>query len=302
MTRKLLGTLIPVVLAGTWIAVGAAAASAAPTSDCKTVVTNVVDRPDNGHGTGGTPQPGYWALDTHKRTVTVCRMPAPTATADVKAKAIVVAAEEYTAKGVDDGTFVTKAGATLSPNNGQPLVGGRKGKLYGTFEWTITAPANWQFFDASKQAGKTVTGDPKTSAVDDNPGTAEWINGWWPGADVKPVFKNNWSWLYWLCGDHPGRNLAGFKGEYWWDAASAISNDGQSKLAGDILGKQVCPTPSSVTPTVTATATVPPVEVSNNLPTTGKPIVGLVVVGVVTILLGGAAIRLARRRNTRFTA
>lgn len=306
--RRIVGVLAPVAMTGAWVVLGATPASAAP--DCKVIVTNVVNRPDNGHGTGGAPLAGYWADDTHKRTVTVCREPAPSATATAAAaKSVQVPSEIYTAKAVDDGTFVTRAGATLSPNNGVSLIGGRKGKMFGTFEFVIEAPANWQFFDASAFDGKTITGDPRSSDSDGNPTTSQWVNSWWGQAEVKVVFnEKNWSWLYWLCGERPSRdNLAGFKGEFWWDAAHPASNDGQTALAGDIRGVQVCPTPSSVSPTATATPTVTATPVGNtddgeSLPLTGAPVLGVALVGGAILLVGWAVRRYGRKRNIQFKA
>lgn len=308
MNRKWLHLVAASAMLSTGFVLVAAPASAAP--DCKTVTTNIVNRPDNGHGTGGSPQPGYWADDTHTRVITICREPAPSASPTVAARAIPVQSEMYVAKGVDNGTFVTRAGATLSPNNGVSLVGGVKGKMNGSFSWKIEAPANWNFFDPSKQAGKTITGDPRTSPTDDNPTTSEWINGWWPGAEVKPVFQDNWSWIYWLCGNQPSRtNLAGFRGEYWWDAAHPASNDGQTPLSGDIRGVQVCPTPSSASPsasvTVSPSVTTTPVgntDGGESLPLTGAPVIGLLAVGGALAIAGLVARIYGRRRKTKFQA
>lgn len=300
-----------VVFAAAMLGFMASPANAEPVQDCKTVVTSVVNRPDNGHGTGGTPQPGYWADDTHKRTITICREVHASPSASVTPK-LVVPSDNYTAKGVDDGTFVTRAGAHLSPNDGMPLAGGVKGKLYGTFEWKITAPANWQFFDASKFDGKTVTGDPKASDSDDNPSTSMWVNGFWgKGVETHIVFNEaNWSWLYWLCGSKPDlKDLAKYRGEYWWDAGSQLSNDGTTHLAGDIHGRQVCPSPSaspsaSVAPSASATAAPVPggQSGSGSLPVTGAPIPIVAGTGAVLAAVGAFLFWRTRRNRVRFAA
>lgn len=301
--RRIL-TALGLAVTSSIITLSAVPAHAAPAPDCKTVVTQVVNRPDNGHGTGGSPQPGYWADDTHKRTVTICRQ-APAPAAKVAGQ---VEFENYTAKAVDDGTFVTRAGATLSPNNGASLVGGVKGKFYGTFQWEVQAPANWNFFNPSDVADKTVTGDPRASDTDNNPTTSQWINGWWPGADVKIEFLDNWDWLYWLCGDRPNLKVrGGYHGEYWWDAAVPASNDGQTVLAGDIRGKQKCPTPSA---SASASASVSPSVTVSTTPVAGLPVTGvdtgtIVWVGIGLLTLGILFVILAwqhRRRRPRFIA
>lgn len=111
MTLVVVGLLLP------------APASAAPTTRCKSVAVNLIDRLDNGsHGT--------WAKDTMTRTLTVCldnEVGAP------EGKAY------YVATVVDKGTFTTVRGK--SPHDGAPLAAGITGTVNGGFRVPkFTAP------------------------------------------------------------------------------------------------------------------------------------------------------------------
>lgn len=286
--------------------VGTVAVSAAPAAaadDCKTVVTNVVNRPDNGHGTGGSPQPGYWADVTLTRTVKICRVP-DKAAAD--AKTVPVPTWTYHATVVDDGTLVTRGGPTLSPNAGIALAAGVKGTVKGFFEVDFTAPADWQFFNKAKLHGKTVTGDPKASPADGNPTTTEWVPSLWSAGFVgtgSPSGFNGktWEWRYKTCN------------ESWWDAADPASADGTTDAAGDITGAKPCPAPSasasvSVSASPSVSASAPPVvdtppAAGGGLPVTGPPVGVLVGVGAAAVLAGVALLLFVmRRRRVAFEA
>lgn len=275
------------------VLVGVTPASAA--EDCKTTVTNL-SRPDHGHGTVNG---GFWANLVIKRTTKFCVVPAEQGPA-VKAVAP-PATVHYHVVVTDEGTFTTIAGATLSPNNAMPLTGGVKGKVRGGFSQDLWAPAGWLNYQGNY--------DGQSFAGLDNPTTTgKWVAAVWGGEVKTEGLNNDWGWVYWTCSDSFDlRKLKDFKGEYWWDAASPASDDGQSVLAGDITGKRACPSASpsaSVTPTGTPTQpnpTTTPVGTSDSLPLTGAPIATLVGSAIALMLVGGFLIRLAlRRRMAKF--
>jgi hypothetical protein len=164
----------------------------------------------------------------------------------------------YSAEVEDVGTFVTKAGATLSPNAGAALIGGMPGTMEGGFTANFTAPAHWCSFDASNLDGKTVQGDKA-------PSTPTWVPSMF-GLE-RTAINDDWEWTYKTCT------------EQWWDAADEASNDGQSEEAGDITGL-ACPTP---TPTTAPPTVVPNAE---QLPVTGASVGGVVAVGGGLVLTG----------------
>lgn len=292
MIRRILGSVMVLGVAGIWVAVGASPASAA--EDCKTTVTTLA-RPDHGHGTVNG---GYWANLVVTRTTKICTVPQESAPA-VKAVAPPDTVH-YKATVTDEGTLTTIAGATLSPNNAQQLVGGVKGKVKGGFTQDFWASAGWLDYQGNYDKGSY-------SGVNNPASTGEWVAKVYGGEIKTDGLNNDWSWLYWTCSDTIDlRKLKDFKGQYWWDAASPASNDGTTVLAGDITGKKPCPAPSSASPSATApspTVSVTPVgNSSDGLPLTGAPIATLVGSAVILMLLGGAAIRIWRKRQVWFEA
>lgn len=201
----------------------AAPANATPAPDCKTVTSTLVDHPDNGHGTGGTPAPGHWADDSGTRTVKICVVPAPS---PAEAK-VAVESALFHAVVLDHGTFTTKAGDHLSPNHGAKLVGNLTGSWDGGFDATFVAPAPtspgvWPNFTPAALDGKTFTGS-------NGPKTGEWIKSLWTGVQFgeKVDWTAHYKWTYLLCN------------ERWIDAAD--NKDGQGPGAGDITGLSKLP-------------------------------------------------------------
>lgn len=292
-----------VTMAASGGVVAVAGPAAAVDADCKTVVTELKDRPDNGHGTGGSPQPGYWADLTFTRTVTICRVHGnDKAVAGVDAEVKVPGPVwSYHADVDDKGTLVTRGGPTLSPNNGVALTAGVEGTVKGHFEVDFVAPADWKGFDKTRLHGKTIVGDPKASPADGNPTTTEWVPYLWTAGYVgkggpSGFDDKSWWWKYKTCA------------EFWWDAADKASGDGTTDAAGDITGAKPCPRPSesvsvspspSVTVTVTPTMT-PPGGDEVGLPVTGDSVpVGLIAGGGAGAVLVGAGLLVLLRRRRR---
>jgi hypothetical protein len=201
-------------------------ANAAVVEDCKTVVSTLVDRPDNGHGT-----PSKWALDDFTRTVKVCHVPneLPTLADDVAKTLVEVESWHYHATVTDEGTFTTVNGFHRSPNNGHMLLGNVPGTLKGGFTADVEAPASWQFFTPDTLNGKTFTGEAGTE--EGGPTTSTWVKALWSdGLSKQSSFINkDWWWKYKTCN------------EYWLD--SEKTDDGQNQFAGDITGysRFACP-------------------------------------------------------------
>lgn len=208
------GVGVLAIVAGTLLAVSPA--NAAVEENCKTIVSTVVDRPDNGHGS-----PSNWALDDFTRTVKVCHVPAPVPTLAVAENVVPVQSWNYHVTVTDSGTFDTIGGAHRSPNNGNALLGGVHGTLKGGFTADVEAPADWQFFNPGALDGKTFTGTPGTEAG--GPTTSTWVKALWTdGIGEGSKFINDWAWVYKTCN------------EYWIDAVK--TEGGTTSAAGDITG------------------------------------------------------------------
>lgn len=267
-----------------------------PTAESRTVVTDLVDRADHGHG---TPPPATWALDTFTRTVEITGGPAyvlpqPSLTtteepvpADIDEQVAEAKKQpdpefnvcdlvkrfhlrwKYHAVITDKGIFKTLAGAALSPNAGAALLGDVPGTLVGGFTADFTAPAHWCTFNDTKLNGKTIDGD-------DAPATSKWLECLFDKFDGSPI-NDDWVWTYKTCS------------EQWVD--SADNNDGQDEGAGDITGKP-CPT----TPAPTTQAPV----LTAQLPVTGASVTSPAVLGAVLVVVGAAllaGLALTRRRR-----
>ena len=247
-------------------------------SDCKTVTTHLVNRPDNGHGT-----PSLWALDTMTRTVTVCHGPQPEPSDSPDETALNKHYPwHYTATLKDAGTFVTKGGATGSPNDGKPLTAGTKGTVNGTATYAeFVSGWKWDGWQGADYDGKTYS--------DSEPGTTgDWVKMLFSGGKVQTSITD-YKWVYKTCQ------------ETWIDSSTKDNDDGQSDSAGDITGK-ACPSP---TPTKSAPPTVSQSPVVASLPVTGSNITGTVVaVGGGFAVLGVVLFLYGRRRRSqvRFTA
>lgn len=259
---------------------------AAAPPDCKTVVTHLVDRPDNGHGT-----PGTWALDTMTRTLVVCRVVEA-------APAAKVAIDTWTYNAVlkDSGTFVTRVGAHGSPNNGVALAGGVHGVVSGKADFAkFTAPHDWIAWDASAVDGKTFTGSAPVP-------TGDWVKQLWKDG-FGGTSITSYGWVYQTC---VGKIVTKGYVEQWIDSSAESNNDGQSASAGDITGK-ACPV-ASASPSAPASAPTSPRPTSPtavSLPVTGSNTPAIAAGGAGLLGLGVVLVVLAmRRRRTRveFTA
>lgn len=178
----------------------APAAAVEPTEDCKTVVTNLVDRPDSGTN-------GQWAKDTFTRTVKVCHV------SEMTKLTVPVESWNYTATVVDKGTFLTLGGPNLSPGNNKKLLAEIPGTFEGGFTATFAAPANWQFYSDTHLQGKILSGP----AGQGNPTSSEWVKSLWTSGFVGTSLNEDWKWTYTTCN------------EQWVNAASGNN--------GDITGK-----------------------------------------------------------------
>lgn len=303
MRKHYLAVLTAVVTAGLF-GFAAPAQAEEPTAETRTVVTDLVDRADHGHG---TPPPAIWALDDFTRTVEITGGPdyvlheqpslvadEPTVPADIDqqvADAKKVDSKinvcdlvktfhlrwQYHAEVNDEGTFMTVAGAHLSPNAGAALLGNAPGTLTGGFTADFVAPAHWCSFDDSKLNGKELEGD-------DAPATSKWLKFLFGDKLDGSGINDDWSWTYNTCS------------EQWIDAAS--NDDGQEDEAGDITGKP-CPTPSP-SPTPPPTTAPPVVVVGAQLPVTGASVSVPAVVGGALVVLGAAilaGLAITRRRR-----
>lgn len=152
----------------------AAPADAAETPpDCKTVTSNITDRPDSGLY-------GNWALDSFKRTVEVCHVP------DVSVARVEVKSWHYTAKGKDEGSFKTIGVKSFMGNPMKPSI---VGTFSGTFSLSFNAPAEWSGFKDS------VVKDSNAYA------TSEWLSKLWTIDGYEPGQNYKWSWTYKLCNE-----------------------------------------------------------------------------------------------------
>jgi len=170
----------------------------ATTSDCKTVTSHLVNRPDNGNH-------GVWADDSLTRTVKVCVVPTP----ELKADAVQVNTWKYHAEVTDEGTFVTKAGAHLSPEHGVALVGGVNGKMSGHFTADFTAAHDWAYWNGAAFDGKTFTGAPGGA----NPTTSDWVKALWTDGFKGSSINKDWWWKYGTCNELWRESAEGDQGD-----------------------------------------------------------------------------------------
>lgn len=264
---RLLGVSAIVAL-GSLAVVSSPAAAVESTNQCsttsKTVVTHLTNRPDSGHY-------GTWALLDIDRKVVISKVQASLAAQDTT--------WAYQAVVTDEGTFVTQGGNGLSPNKGNNLKGGVKGKVTGQFKVDFTAPRCWGGYLGHKGSQDTSTGD--------------WVKTVWGGEiQITTNLGSNYAWTYkTAC-------------ETWLDAYN--NDDGQASGAGDITGK-VCPEPPKPSPSATATvtptrpSTSPPAAslsaVPVSLPVTGSGASTVALIAVGLLAVGGLATFLTRRRR-----
>lgn len=247
MLKKILfGAAAPLTVLGA-LALGGAAHAATPAPTTVNSVTQVSNRPDNGHGT-----PSLWAYDTFGRTLTVT-LDAPQPSVGVPAGDLA-----YTATVSDKGTFtaIQGAGAPNASTAALKIASPVSGDLTGTISYTIVAPAS-----------DTLTGTVP-AAEDDNfsTGTAGFVStGNWPqqafGTPANAIVTSGaYSWAYsTAC-------------ETWTDSSS--NGDGNLPADGNITGKTCPVTTPTPTPTPTGTDTHVPfvyggnvVKVDNNTAT-----------------------------------
>lgn len=279
--------------AATLVATPASAENGVQAQDCKTgpetVVTHLVDRPDNSRS-------GVWALDTMDRKVTITKVQAtqPAAAAAVAKGADLWA---YQAVVTDEGSFVTKAGQNLSPNKGAKLLGGVKGKVSGKFIVDFAAPKCFKGYKGNFN-GETYKGSAPT-------GTDKWVPAVWGGEiQVLADMGTNYKWTYTTCS------------EQWLTAYN--NGDGLAPGAGDITGKGYAecsapkPSASASAPAPAPSASVAPgtgggqpapttpAAAAPSLPVTGSKIPYIVGSAFALVGVGVGAVFLARRR--RFAA
>lgn len=219
----------------------AAPASAATVEDCKTVQAGLANHPDSGlHGT--------WATDTIARTVEVCQLdtaqwtPAQVESVNKLQDKYEVPFSLYSVDVSDTGSFITKGGAHLSPQNGDALVAGIHGTLEGYYKTFVVALKNWQSWNGSDVEGQTY-----------NPGdsTGEWVKMLF-GTRAKWSDPYAWQWVYTTC--------------------NQVWKNGAGGNTGDITGEVPCPSPSP-SPSVTASTSPSPSAVSTTAasPSTSAP-------------------------------
>lgn len=269
-----------VALSTVFIGVGAASAAA---KDCKTVHASLTNHPDSGtHGT--------WALDAFGREVVVCQLDTASLTSPqkdeiegfAKTQSLeVIQLSLYSVEVTDGGTFITKGGAHLSPQNGDALTAGVHGNLEGYYQTFVISRADWASWNGDAVEGQIY-----------NPGdsTGEWLKMLF-GVHAKWSDPIAWKWIYTTCT------------EQWVNAASGNH--------GDITGKLTCPSPSvspsaspSAVPTsAPASTTSAPVAApagndDGDLPVTGASLFGTISTGVGLVLAGIVVlVVIARRRR-----
>jgi hypothetical protein len=263
--------------------IGVGAASAATVEDCKTVNAGLANHPDSGlHGT--------WATDTIARTVKVCQLDTAQWT-DAQVSEVNALQEKYTAAPFsvysvdvsDTGTFVTKGGAHLSPQDGDALTAGIHGTLEGYYKTFVVALKNWQSWNGPAVEGQTY-----------NPGdsTGEWLKMLF-GEHAKWSDPYAWQWVYTTC--------------------NQVWKNGAGGNTGDITGEVPCPSPSpsaspspaqqSASPSPSNTtgapaAPAPQGDDGGDLPVTGSALYGTIGTGAVLVVAGIVAlVVMARRRR-----
>lgn len=242
MRRKLLALfgVTAVALIGT-VAFAAGPVSAATVEDCKTVNAGLTNHPDSGnHGT--------WALDVIDRTVKVCQLSTTQLSLGQKDEISALSVTHdgspfslYSVDVSDTGTFVTKGGAHLSPEDGDALTAGVHGTLEGYYKTFVYALKDWKSWNGDDVDGQVY-----------NPGdsTGEWLKLLF-GTHAKWNSPYAWQWVYTTCN------------QVWKNAAGGNT--------GDITGEVPCPTQSpSPSPSVTVSPS-PSVSVSTSTPTTTAP-------------------------------
>lgn len=156
--------------------------------DCKTVTSNITNRPDSAVG-------GFdWALDTFTREVQVCHVPA-----DVTTKTVEVKSWQYKATGGDNGTFKTQG--IKSPIAGAAMVANATGTFVGEFSLTFTAPAEWGGF------GDSVVKNSNEFS------TSEWLSKLWKIGGYQPNEDFVWQWVYKRCGEEMKQASTGHTGD-----------------------------------------------------------------------------------------
>lgn len=230
--KRMITRAVAVASAVVLVALGVStAASAAPTPspapECKTVTSQITDRPDS--ATSG----GDWAKDTFKRTAVVCVVSKHDEVKTTEKPTVPVQSWAYNIKIVDDGAFVTTR--TTSPQAGAPMINGLKGTFKGGASADFEAPADWLgFSDATVH---------NSNAFD----TSTWMSKLWKDGFQRADKTYVWGWTYALCNEQ-------------WENASG-GNDGD--ITGH--GKKPCLAVTFVdkcdgSVVVTVTNTAPAVE------------------------------------------
>jgi LPXTG-motif cell wall-anchored protein len=195
--------IIAVIAAFGLLMLGTISAQADEHTDCQTVTTTLVDRPDSAVG-GGT-----WALDAMIRTTVVCQTDQGV----------------YSARVDDDGTFVTLALDHTPAGAAQALPAGVEGTVVGGFDTiTFQAAADWETFDASVLDGVTVIGADHPSGT--------WVSELFSDVDASTLDGDAWSWTYTTCSES-WTNQAAALGGNLGDITGLPGCDGQDGEDGD---------------------------------------------------------------------
>ena len=270
------GKSMRVVLAGATLGLAAAAvininkAQAEPTTNCKSVSVDLVDRNDNGSH-------GLWAKDTMTRTVKVCRGD----------EALVEGKATYYATVTDKGTFVTVEGK--SPRAGVDLAAGIEGTVNGGFTIKKFTALPWE------KGFKLTAPTPTTSSPD-------WVAVAFPGSNAE---INTYKWVYKTTCEKYTDDNGNYDGDITKECPVTESpSPSPSVSVSPSASASASATPSRSVST-SAAAPVPSRSTSAagaSLPVTGAPAKLGLAVGAALVLVGGAAIALGRRRRTKFEA
>jgi len=197
--------------AALFFSTGAAQAATTPTSNGG--VTQISNRPDNGHG-------GFWSFLNMKRTLLVtlaAPQPKSTPSGDLA----------YNVTITDAGSFTTVLGA-LTPNQstvGLKIAHSVKGSVNGTYNLTVFAPAD----DTLTGVVPTTEDDNFSTTGSGFVSTGDWASQAFASKTGVTVQGGKYEWIY--------RTVCGEK----WDDSSQ-NGDGNLAADGNITGK-LCPVP-----------------------------------------------------------
>lgn len=258
--------------------VASTASATAEEPDCRTISTELIDRPDSAVG-GGT-----WALDTMTRTAVVCE----------------IEPGDYSGEVADVGTFITQDLDHTPAGAAQPLPAGIEGTINGGFATIeFEAAEDWATFDPSVLDGVTVTGADHPSGT--------WVSELFTDVDQSTLDGDNWSWTYTTCSEewvNQASALGGNSGDITsvpdcpdppevceWDA-ELLANDDEC-VEPDETGQEQDTDTEQETDDSTPAPVPTAVPAGSQLPDTGvNPVlIGLAGAGLVGLGVGGLWMR-----------